>query len=286
VVVGSAVWAAFLVAGATQAAEALPPGAEPAQSSEPHDRALSLDCAGKRLDLVFAQIEERCGLTFCYEDYCESEEEEKAGSTMLGPRVEAHLSAPSVSQALEMLRRSLGGFEWRRDRNVVNIIDTRCTGVPDYPFDEQLASVRFRGTWLDLRRHLHDLSPRYRQDTFTLYGWEMWAKHWPVAVDMQDVTLRTFLNRVCQLTGCHWRAKYRAWDGTFAVDVRRAEREIPSEFVVLWRSAGDRVPDGKPTQAPSGWNAGWTAPALVLLGAVLGLAAGVLIGLVKARRGA
>jgi len=160
---------------------------------------------------VLADISEKCGLTFCYEEYLRPGEDVRHSRLFDAP-VKVAVTSVNVWQALDALSKETGEFVWSRDGDVVNIIATRCTRIRDYPMNTVLRKVKFGGDWRDLLEGIRELSRRFR-DRAGSYARDKRLKPRAVELEMEGVTARQFLNAFCRRSGAYWASDYNdEWD--------------------------------------------------------------------------
>lgn len=234
---------------------------------------------------VFEEMSNKFGVIFSFEHYETDRKKKYVAPHWQFPTVEIDLKSMDLSQALDAVSRATGAkFIWERHGRMVNIIDSRCTSVPNYPFAERRRRVKFQGRWKSLASFFHRVLKPSSYPRYSYYRMgreEVMTEGWPIALELRDVTVRECFNIACDLAQCEWSSTYCAWDETYHLEVHRAGLtyvERPAVMVVDGGPAGD----ARETSAPAERLSHHTS-VIALLAAAVGILAGLALAHVLGR---
>jgi len=258
------------------------------------------DLEGEIVGEVLDKLENKFGVTMCYEDYRKPGEVRDPEAMPLKASVwsmpmTADVGGMDLVEALNALSKTTGRFTWQREGRIINIIDNRCREVPGYALDQRRAKVSFEGYWSDFALFFHRVIGEH-QSRRRWYHRGFWEKEGTgplISLQMDNPTVRSFFNRACDLGRCRWTSVYFSGSRTYSVRVH-------IDFADPWYTVGHAASAGSerarrcsvewPEKRPlagapvPGQQQSWRSYALVAAAVAVGSLLGFCLGAFLRRR--
>jgi hypothetical protein len=210
---------------------ALPPHTAPdaAQPQAPTVHQCRPRFEKEALGVVLAFLESKTDTVFCYEEWGHVGHASDSLPVFATP-VTLTINPAKPWEALDALSEATGVFVWQRDSDVVNIISTQCLAIKAYPLNRMVVHARFAGSWPELVDQFRGLRRKFMPRVGAAEGTRPPEKQalpeWQAEVQVEGVTLRSFLNRATRATGGYWVSVYREEYGDYEIYFNRTPQAI------------------------------------------------------------